>query len=786
LQADNDLEMMKFIWSIEEVMPKFALLILCVFIPIGSLCAQTVEDMVHPLVGTEREGQTYPAVGFPFAMTNWTPQTRAGEVKCIAPYYFTDTRIQGFRGSHFLSGSCVPDYGSMTLMPGTGDLRTEATERSSSFERSSEKATPYEYSVDLADYHVRAQVTGTERAGFMLFQFQKNAKQSWIVVENNSRGGDGWVRIDSSKMEITGSVPVRREYAGSGKLAGFSSYFVIQFDRPFVTSGTWISQKARPGEAEQNGDGKTPGVIRIPAVMTSTGGASAASVHVPVGNPRGGFGVYVDFGEVHSGQTIKVRIGTSFVSVDEARKNLRGEIPDWHYKSVREKARAQWHQQLSKIEIQGSSPDRTVFYTALYHAMLAPRIYSDIDSTYPRFAAHGEVERSNGGIVYDDFSLWDIFRAQLPLLTIIDPSRDAEMMQSLVLKGVQGGFLPIFPAWNSYTSEMVGDHATVALVDAYNKGIRNFDVATAYHLMRKNATEIPSSRVEYLDGKGRRGLRSYLKYGYIPLEDHIDDAFHKNEQVSRTLEYAYDDAMLAKFAGELGKTDDEKAFTAHGQNWKNVIDPQTGFARGRHADGSWVTPFDPAGKYTWITEGLPWQYTFFVPQDVKGLIEREGGPRKFEARLDQLFRENLYAHGNEPSHHIAYLYNAAGVPWKTQQQVRSLMKSEYRDGSGGLAGNDDAGQMSAWYVLSALGWYQVCPGIPEYWIGSPSFDHMEIHLPNGRTLRIVAVGAESGKRYVKKVHLNGKAVSDWKLSYEQIMRGGELIYEMSDVSPMQN
>lgn len=760
-----------------------ALLILCLFCFVRPTIAQTVEDLVHPLVGTEKEGQTYPAVGFPFAMTSWTPQTRAGEIKCIAPYYFTDPRIQGFRGSHFLSGSCVPDYGSMTLMPGTGTLKTEAAQRSSGFDRASEKAMPYEYSVNLADYGIDSRITGTTRAGMMLFRFEKSSAESWVVVENNSRGGDGWVRVDAAKAEVTGSVPVRREYAGSGKLAGYSAYFVIQFDRPFVANGAWVDETTAPGKTEQNGDGKEPGVVRVPAMMTSTGGASAASARVPVANPRGGFGTYVNFGAVRSGQVIKVRIGTSFASIDEARKNLSREIPDWNYQAVREKARSQWHEQLGKIRIQGSSPDRTVFYTALYHAMLAPRTYSDVDGTYPRFAAHGEIERSTEIVVYDDFSLWDIFRAQLPLLTILDPDRDAAMMQSLVVKGTQGGFLPIFPAWNSYTSEMVGDHAIVALIDAYNKGIRNFDVTTAYALMRKNATEVPASREEYLDGKGRRGLPSYLKYGYIPLEDHIDDAFHKNEQVSRTLEYAYDDAMLARFAGELGKHQDAKLFALQGENWKNVIDPETGFARGRHADGSWQTPFDPAGKYTWITEGLPWQYTFFVPQDLPGLIDRVGGAKKFESRLDQLFRDKLYDHGNEPSHHIAYLYDAAGTPWKTQQQVRALMKSEYKDGAGGLAGNDDAGQMSAWYVLSALGWYEVCPGIPDYWIGSPSFDHVVVQLPNKGTLRITADGAESGKRYVREVQLNGRPVNGWKLSYDQIMRGGELVYGMSDVPP---
>jgi predicted alpha-1,2-mannosidase len=759
-------------------MANIVLLVLCALIAGRSSWAQSVEDLVHPLVGTEREGQTYPAVGVPFAMTNWTPQTRAGEIKCIAPYYFTDTRIQGFRGSHFLSGSCVPDYGSVTLMPGDGELRTDAIERSSGFGRESERATPYEYRVDLSDSNISAQITGTKRSGIMHFQFKRDEDQSWIVIENNARGGDGQIRIDAAKGEITGKVPVRREYAGSGKLAGFSSYFVIQFDRQFSSSGTWTGKEKRKGASLQEGDGKTPGVITVPAVMTSTGSASAASARVPVGNPRGGFGAYVEFGKVRSGEVVKARIGTSFVSVEAARRNLSTEIPSWEYEEIREKARQQWHRDLSRIEIEGSSQDRTVFYTAFYHALLHPRTYSDVDGTYPRFADDGQVERVNGATVYDDFSLWDIFRAQLPLLTIIDPSRDAEMMQSLVLKGVQGGFLPIFPAWNSYTSEMVGDHASVAMIDAYSKGIRGFDVLTAYELMRKNATDIPSSRNEYLDGKGRRGLTSYLKYGYIPLEDHIDDAFHKNEQVSRTLEYAYDDAILARFAAALGKNGDATLFRAHGENWRKIIDPQTGFARGRHADGSWITPFDPAGKYPWITEGLPWQYTFFVPQNVNGLVDLEGGKKGFEAKLDQLFSNNLYDHGNEPSHHIAYLYDATGAAWKTQRQVRSLMKTEYRDGPGGLAGNDDAGQMSAWYVLSALGWYQVCPGIPEYWIGSPNFDKVDVHLPGGRSLRIVATGAESGKQYVGAVYLNKRKITDWKLNYSQIMAGGELRYEM--------
>ncbi len=735
-------------------------------------------DWVHPLVGTEKEGQTYPAAGVPFAMTHWTPQTRAGEVKCVAPYYFTDPKIQGFRGSHFLSGSCVPDYGSVTLMAGMGSLKTSAVERASLFERNSEHSSPYAYSVQLKDAGTAAEITGTSRAGAMRFTFTKSG-EGWLVIENNARGGDGWVRVDQNRQEVIGEVPVRREYAGSGKLAGFSGYFVVEFSRHFTASGTWAGDQARENGTEQVGDGRPVGVVNVPKVMTATGGASAAVASLSTAGTRPGFGGYVRFSGVREGVVVVARVGTSFVSVDEARKNLRAEIPDWDFDAVKNRARVEWNRTLGAIAVKDDVGARPVFYTAMYHAMLHPRTYSDVSGSYPRFASAGKTEHGQGFTYYDDFSMWDTFRAQHPLLTILDPKRDVEMVRSLIAKGEQGGFLPIFPAWNSYTSEMVGDHAAVTIVDAYRKGLRGFNVESAYALMRKNAMELPQDREEYRDGKGRRGLDSYLKYGYIPLEDHIDDAFHKNEQVSRTLEYAYDDAILGEMAGELGKKDDAAIFRDRGQNWRKVVDAETGFARGRHADGTWVSPFDPAGKYSWITEGLPWQYTFFVPQDIPGLIALEGGNNAFAKKLDRLFDEKYYDHGNEPSHHISYLYDAAGAAWKTQQRVRALMESEYRDGPDGLAGNDDAGQMSAWYVLSALGFYQVCPGVPEYWLGSPRFDNVTVKLPNGRTLRIVAKGAGSGKVYVRRVKLNGRVVQGYKLMHREIARGGVLTFEMS-------
>jgi predicted alpha-1,2-mannosidase len=475
---------------------------------------------------------------------------------------------------------------------------------------------------------------------------------------------------------------------------------------------------------------------------------------------------------------VTVRIGTSFTSIDEARRNLRAEIPNWDFDAVVNRSRESWSRLLDRIQVAGDSPDRTIFYTALYHSLLLPRVFSDRSGTYPRFAGGQSIEHADGFTYYDDFSVWDTFRALHPMLTFLDPDRELDMIKSLLAKGEQGGFLPIFPAWNSYTSEMVGDHVDAIIADAYVKGIRGFDAEAAYRLMRKNATELPDHEL-YVDGRGRRGLASYLKYGYIPLEDHVVDAFHGNEQVSRTLEYAYDDFLVGEMAGWLGHKADAKLFAARGQNYRKIIDPETGFARGRHEDGSWATPFDPAGKYTYITEGLSFQYTFFVPQDVPGLIEAVHGRQAFVKKLDDLFAGGYYNHGNEPSHHIAYLYNFAGQPEKTQLHVHQIMEGDYRNSPDGLAGNDDAGQMSAWYVISALGFYAVTPGTPNYEIGTPHFDDVSLALPGGKTLHIIARGAESGKFYVHSIRLNGKLLHRHSLRHAEIIGGGELVFEMS-------
>jgi predicted alpha-1,2-mannosidase len=410
--------------------------------------------------------------------------------------------------------------------------------------------------------------------------------------------------------------------------------------------------------------------------------------------------------------------------------------------------------------------------------MMLPRIASDADGSYPRFAGNGKLEKkTTPGPYYDDFSLWDIYRAQLPLLTILQPQRDEAMMQSLILKGEQGRYLPIFPAWNSFTSEMIGDHTGVAMTDAYMKGLRNFDVASAWKLIRQNAFDTPPYE-EYKDGLGRRALKSYTKYGYIPLEDPVAEAFHQKEQVSRTLEYAFDDAIIARLGDALGHKQDATILAKRGGSWKNVIDPETKLARGRHEDGSWITPFVYDKWVPYITESNAYQYTFYVPHDVPGLIETLGGKQQFVQKLDGLFANKLYDPGNEPGHHIPYLYDEAGAAWKTQQHIAALV-DVYNDTPAGLPGNDDAGQMSAWWIFSTLGFYPVAPGIPEYWVGTPRFPSASLILGGGKKFIVTAKNVSAKNIYIQSAKLNGAPLKTPRIQHADIIKGGTLEFVMA-------
>ena len=726
----------------------------CLFAGMAAPCAAIKHasdpfDTVDPRIGTSHDGQTYPVVGVPFGMTGWTPETRSTEAKCISPYYYDDTKITGFRGSHWLSGSCTQDYGSVTLMPTVGELKVNPEQRASRFQHTSEVMSPAYYSVRLDDYNLQVELAATTRAGMMRITFPSAGRRN-LLIEPDVRPGQGFIEVHPKTGEIVGYNPVVRIYQGAGQSAGFSGYFVVKLQEPIQDFGTWCGN-ATTKHAQQRG-----------------AGCNRLGAYVTLAN--------------NTPQTIIIRIGTSFTSLAEAERNLSAEEPDWNFDAVRNRTETTWRQYLNRIEVEGgTAAQRTIFYTALFHASLAPRIVSDADGTYNGFAGEGRLHHARpGSDYYDDFSLWDTFRAFHPLLTILDPRRDGQMVQSLIDKGKQGGFLPIFPTWNSYTSEMIGDHAVAVIYDAYVKGIRNFDVPEAYRLVRQN-TFITPPREQYIEGKGRRALTSYQQYGYIPLEDEVLDAFHQREQVSRTLEYAYDDYVAGQFAAALGHTDDAALLLKRSTDWKNVFDPQTGFVRGRHANGLWITPFDSSKPATYVTEANPWQYTFFVPQDVDGLIHATGGREAFISKIDGLFTAKLYDQGNEPSHAIAYLYNFAGAPAKTQQHVRELLNTQFGSGPDGLPGNDDAGQMSAWYVLSAMGFYPVCPGTLNYSIGSPLFSRVVIHLENGNRFTIAAPNNSDDRIFVKSVRLDGHQRADWSFSHRDILRGATLAFEMGSL-----
>lgn len=678
--------------------------------------------------GSEEHGQTVPAVGVPHGMTLWTPQTQDTEQKCIAPYYFTDSLFQGFRNSHWISGGCTQDYGSMTLSAISGKLRTAPESRATKIDHNFEIASPDYYSVRLSREGIQAEMTGLSRSGIFRFTYDRDGV-GHIVVNPNSDEGVGMIEIDCKNHEIRGYNPIHRIYQGWGEPAGYSGWFVVKYPKNLEI----VDYGAFRGDTVMRKVTKLQDMTRI--------------------------GVYLSF-KVKGGEPVIITVGSSFTSIEGAQKNLEAEMPTANFDEVRGESARQWNERLSRIEVDGATPEEiSKFYGSLYRCSLLPRVISDVDGSYPRFAGKGEiVKMPEGHDYYDDYSMWDTYRALHPLLTIIDPDRTADMMQSLVLKGQQGGWMPIFPCWNSYTAAMIGDHCAVALADAAVKGIP-FDYGEAYRLLRKNAFESPKSFEEYKDGMGRRGLQSYLSYGYIPVEDGVNEAFHKREQTSRTLEYAFDDFALAQLAGIVGETNDKDILLKRSENYRNVIDSSLGYANGRHADGRFVVGTDPFTFNPAITEGAPCHYTWYVPHDPDGLVEILGGREQFEAKLDSMFNEGRYWHGNEPCHQIAYLYNLVGRRDKTIEKVRHIMNTEYLNLPGGLSGNDDAGQMSAWYVFSAMGFYPVAPSTPYYYLSTPAFPTVVIRPPHSPEL--VLLRAES-------TDMNRNPL----ISHDEITKGG--------------
>lgn len=749
--------------KIERSLRKSFLFVICFggFIDCYSQ-TKSLLDYVNPLTGTsnsttvsalrhssgsstESLANVIPAVGLPFGMTQWTPQSQVTEKKCIAPYYYSDKKLSGFRATHWISGSCTQDYGSFTVMPISGKLKTSAPEYASGYQHANEKSSPNYYSVLLDKYQITTEMTASARSAMMRFTAGSN-DDFYLLISPNSDKGKGFIKIDQNNGEVVGYNPVYRIYQGSGKPAGFSGYFVIQFQKKIDKGGVYSGDDLLDEQTISNKDN---------------------------------LGAFLKF-KMKKGERLTIRTGTSFTSIANARENLKAEINHWDFDKLRKQSGGVWNKALGQIKVETSDKKhKDIFYTAFYHSMQHPRLFSDVDGSYPKFAHQYENAKLKGTDYYDDFSMWDIYRAQLPLYQILQPKKAGEFGNSIVLKGEQGGWLPIFPCWNSYTAAMIGDHSSAFLASTIMKNIRGFDEKEAYNLMRKNAFDIPDS-IDYAAGKGRRALADYIKYGYVPLNNHVLEAFHTNEQVSRTMEYAYDDYSVAKVAKKLGKADDAKKLFKRAKNYQNVFDRKVRSVNGRYADGSWMADFNPDKRVSFITEGTPRHYMFYAPQDIKGLTDLFGGKAGLEKELDSLFIKGEYWHGNEPGHQIPFMYDYTNSPWKTQQAVRQILEEEYSDGAGGLSGNDDAGQMSAWYVFASLGFYPVDPVSNKYEICSPLFDKATVLLTNGKKVEILVKGNGRKNRFIQSLKLNGKFYNKTYITYNELMAGAKLEFLLGD------
>ena len=694
---------------------------------------------MNPFIGTGGHGHTYPGPSMPFGMIQLGPDTRLTGWDGCSGYHYSDSVIYGFSHTH-LSGTGISDYGDFLFMPATGEIQfnkgdenNTSTGYCSLFGKSTEKASPGYYSVRLTDYDILAELTVTERSGFHRYTFPESNRSHIIVdLEHRDPVIESWLEVKSN-TEITG-YRRSRQWANDQRV-----FFYATFSKAFDDFVIAENDTLMPG----NGKGKGK-------------------------NVKAAFNFDTDDGE-----EILMKIGISAVSSENARENMEKEIGDQSFEVIHLAAEEAWMTQLDKIKIYGGTNEqREIFYSALYHASLNPNLYMDVNGQYR--GRDMEVHRAEGFDYFTLFSLWDTFRAAHPLFTLIEPERTVDFIKTFLAQFEQGGALPVWELSGNETMTMIGYHAIPVIADAYIKGIRDYDVEKAYEAMNHSA------RLDH------HGLKSYKEFGYIPVS-------LESESVSKTLEYAYDDWCIAQMAKELGKNEDYEYFLKRAQSYKNIYDPSAGFMRGR-MNGGWFSPFDPREVNFNYTEANSWQYSFFAPQDVSGLMELMGGKESFVNKLDQLFTTSSettgriqaditgligqYAHGNEPSHHMAYLYSFAGRPHRTQEMVSQIMEEMYTVYPDGLSGNEDAGQMSAWYVLSAMGIYSVTSGLDYYVIGTPLFDKVEIGLQEGRHFSIVANNHSSENIYIQSATLNGEKYTRSYIRHKDIIAGGELVLDM--------
>ncbi len=723
---------------------------------------------VNPFIGTGGEGHTYPGATVPYGMVQLSPDTRIQSRKdgygWAAGYRYDDSTIVGFSHTHF-SGTGHSDLGDLLLMPTTGELKLERgnpdqplSGYTSRFSHASETAQPGYYAVTLDDYKVRAELTASARVGMHRYSFPAG-KPAHVVLDLRTSMYDYPGKILWSRVRVRpdGTITGFRETRGWAP--GRQLYFAMRFSQPL--SGHQLH------DTEQDVAYKVfpPPGEKDPAQRAQIEGRQLLAA----------FDVAPD-----AGKPLLVKVAISPVSEEGAIANLDAEAPGWDFDGMRAAAKQQWSEALGAVEAQGSADERTRFYTALYHTLLGPTLFMDSDGRYrgPDNAVH----QAKGWTNYSTFSLWDTYRALHPLATLVQPpQRTNDFVNSLLASRRESPY-GVLPVWSFHGLEtwcMIGYHAVPVIADAYMKGIRGYDTEEALQAMVASANYGPYD-----------GIAQYRELGYVPIDE-------EGEAASKTLEYAYDDWTIAQVARDMGKTEVASEFNKRAANWKHAFDPGTGFMRARKRDGSFREPFDPSasGYGTDFTEGNAWQYSWYVPQDVAGLAAAHGGSDKLLQRLDDVFEAKVdpsifahmeditgligwYAHGNEPSHHVAYLYAHAGQPWRTQARLKQIMDTQYAARPDGLAGNDDLGQMSAWYVFTALGFYPVTPGSNQYIIGRPFLPQATLNLPDGKRFSIVADGLDAAHTYVGSVSLNGKPLDRAYLTHQEIVAGGELRFVM--------
>jgi predicted alpha-1,2-mannosidase len=696
---------------------------------------QDLTKYVDPFIGTGGHGHTFPGAMVPFGMVQISPDTRMEDWDGSSGYHYSDKTIMGFSQTH-LSGTGAPEFCDILLMPTVGEVqmfvgdeKDSRTGYRSSFSHHNETASPGYYSVLLDDYQLRAELTATTRSGFHQYTFPASDSSNIIIdLKNRDRVIESNIQVLNDTV-ITG---FRRSIRWANDQ---HVYFYAKFSSPFENSGIAINDTLVDGITHAEGE-------NIKAFVRY---------------------------RTQKDEKILVKIGISAVSVEGAKMNLEAENQGWDFQDIQNQAKKAWNKHLSKIEIEGGSErEKRIFYTSLYHTAMAPIVFNDVDGSYR--GVDLKVHRADGFTRYSVFSLWDVFRAQMPLYTILEPERMNDFIKTFLAVYKNGGRLPHWEIWGNYSGSMIGHHSLPVILDAYNKGIRDFDIELTYGAMKNQ-----------LDHSGY-----YSRMGFIPADK-------STGSVSICLEYSYNDWCMAALAKKLGKEDDFLVYQQRAQFYRNLFDPVTGFMRPKNSDRSWVVPFDPAEGSEHFVEGNSYQYSLFAPHDVNGLIALLGGDDKFEKWLDQLFSYQSrydagvkdasgligqYAHGNEPSHHMAYLYNYAGAAPKTQKIVRKILHSMYDDTPAGLEGNEDCGQMSAWYILSSMGFYPVNPGDANYIIGSPLFDRITIHLENGKDFIIEANQVSDKNLYIQSATLNASPYTKSWFSHKDISSGSKLVFEM--------